>query len=253
MPNFIKNGLIYQTTSNHTLPVSAKTCDIFTNFFLNFADRTKKSGLAVVAEPDCGSYLVFQIVRVGCFRCNEGIECELSAEAEAGDEAVECGLAVDGCPGIDVLEESFLFLAGELIREEVLVIGEGLHIVLYLFILLEAARLRVDIAVVELFYKICHGSFSLFLLRNPCVHAVKNVVFSMVFVRVLTLPYHSAGPEKALAKASAFCFFIETCHYEKIKRPSFRCKMFAAKKCSCHSIQRRSLYLTQTPLLSKRG
>lgn len=59
--------------------------------------------------------------------------------------------------------------------------------------------------------------------------------------------------EKALAKASAFCFFIETCRYEQIKRPSFRCKMFAAQKCSCHSIQRRSSYLTQTPLLSKRG
>lgn len=28
---------------------------------------------------------------------------------------------------------------------------------------------------------------------RPCR---KNVVFSMVFVRVLTLPYHSAGPEK---------------------------------------------------------
>ena len=114
-----------------------------------------------MAEPDRCLYLVFQIVRVGCFRCNEGIECELSAEAEAGDEAVEGGLSIDRGPGIDVLEESFLFLAGELIREEVLVIGEDLHIALHLFVLFGTSSLRVDITVVELFYKICHGSFSL--------------------------------------------------------------------------------------------
>lgn len=63
-------------------------------------------------------YLVFQVVRVGRFRGDEGIERELCAEAETGDEAVECGLAVDGCPCIDILEEPFLLLTGELIREE---------------------------------------------------------------------------------------------------------------------------------------
>ena len=90
-------------------------------------------------------------------RCNEGIECELRAQAEAGDEAVECGLAVDGCPGIDVLEEAFLFLAGKLIREEVLAFVQRLHIALHLFILLGASRLRVNIAVVKLFDKTIHG------------------------------------------------------------------------------------------------
>ena len=60
-------------------------------------------------------YFVFQIVHVGCFRGNKGIESELCAEAEAGNEAVEGGLAVDGSPGIDILEEAFLFLAGETI------------------------------------------------------------------------------------------------------------------------------------------
>lgn len=120
-----------------------------------------ESGPAVVAEPDCGSYFVFQIVRVWRFRCDEGIECELRTQAEAGDEAVEVGFAVDGCPGIDVLKETFLFLTGELIREEVLVIGEDLHIALHLFVLFGTSSLRVDITVVELFYKICHGSFSL--------------------------------------------------------------------------------------------
>ena len=114
-----------------------------------------------MAEPDRGLYFAFQIICVGCFRCDEGIECELRAEAEAGDEAVEGEFPVDGCPGIDVLEESFLLRAGELIREEVFAFVQRLHIALDLFILLEAASLRVDIAVVELFYKICHGSFSL--------------------------------------------------------------------------------------------
>lgn len=114
-----------------------------------------------MAEPDYYLYLVFQVVRVRYFRGNKGIERELCAEAEAGDEAIEGGFSVNGCPGIDVLKETFLLLSGELIREEVLVVGEDLHIMLHFFILLEAARLRIDIAVVELFYEICHGSFSL--------------------------------------------------------------------------------------------
>ena len=62
-----------------------------------------------MAEPDRGLYLVFQVVHIRRFRGNKGVECELCAQAEAGDEAVEGGLAVDGCPGIDVLEEPFLF------------------------------------------------------------------------------------------------------------------------------------------------
>ena len=125
-----------------------------------------------MAEPDRGLYLVFQIVRVWCFRGDEGIKRELCAEAEAGDEAIEGGLAVDGCLGVDILEETFLLLAGKLIREEVLAFVQYLHIALHLFILLGTSRLRVDIAVVKLFDKTIHGSFSLFLLRNPCVHAV---------------------------------------------------------------------------------
>ena len=66
-------------------------------------------------------YLVLQIVLVGCFRCNEGVKRELCAEAKAGNKAVEGGFTVDGCPGIDILDKPFLFLAGEFIREEVLV------------------------------------------------------------------------------------------------------------------------------------
>ena len=136
-------------------------------------DRKEKIRPCRMAEPDCGSYFVFQIVRVGCFRCYEGIECELCSEAEAGDEAIKGRLAVDGCPGIDVLEEALLFLAGEFIREECLAFVQRLHIALHLFVLLGASRLRVDVAVVKLFDKTIHGSFSLFLLRNPCAYAVK--------------------------------------------------------------------------------
>ena len=121
----------------------------------------RRSGPAVMAEPDRGLYLVFPVIRVRCFRYNEGIECELCAEAEAGDEAVEGGFTVDGCPGIDVLEEPFLLLAGEFIREEVLAFVQCLHIALHLFILLRASRLWVYIAVVKLFDKTIHGSFSL--------------------------------------------------------------------------------------------
>ena len=70
--------------------------------------------------------------------------------------------------------------------KEVFVIGENLHIVLHLFILLEATRLRVDIAVVKLFYKTIHGSFSLIFIEKPVRPCRKNVVFSMVFVCVLS-------------------------------------------------------------------
>ena len=118
------------------MPISAKNCDIFTNFFLNFADRTEKSGSAVLAEPDRGLYLVFQVVHIGRLRSDESIERELSAEAKAGDEAVEGGFAVDGCPGVDVLDEPLFLLADDFISEEILAIGKNLHIALDLFILL---------------------------------------------------------------------------------------------------------------------
>ena len=42
---------------------------------------------------------------------------------------------------------------------------------------------------------------------RPCR---KNVVFSMVFVRVLTLPYHSAGPWKS--KPVGLDFFVRMAH-----------------------------------------
>lgn len=33
-----------------------------------------------MAEPDLGLYLVFQVVHVRCFRCDEGIERKLCVE-----------------------------------------------------------------------------------------------------------------------------------------------------------------------------
>ena len=95
-----------------------------------------------MAEPDRGLYLVFQVVHIGCLSSDKGIKCELRAEAEAGDEAVECGLAVDGSPSVDILQKPFLLLAGEFICEEVLALVQRLHIALNLFVLLGAARLR---------------------------------------------------------------------------------------------------------------
>ena len=114
-----------------------------------------------MTEPDRRLYLVFQVIGVGCFRCDESIKRELCAEAKAGDEAVEGRFAVDSCPCIDVLEKAFLLLAGELVRKEVLAFVQRLHIALHLFVLLGASRLWIDIAVVKLFDKTIHGSFSL--------------------------------------------------------------------------------------------
>ena len=110
-----------------------------------------------MAEPDCCLYFVFQVIRVGCFRCNKGIKCKLRSQPEAGDKAVEGGLPVNRSPGIDVSEETFLLLAGELVRKGVLAFVEDQHSVLHLYILfklhseLAAASLRVDTAVVKLF------------------------------------------------------------------------------------------------------
>ena len=87
--------------------------------FLNFADRTK-SGPVVMVEPDRCLYFIFQIVRVGCFRCDESIKCELSTEEEIGNEDVEGRFTVDCCLGVDVFEKAFLLLAGEMnyLKEE---------------------------------------------------------------------------------------------------------------------------------------
>ena len=71
------------------LPVSAKTGSILINFFRILPIEQKKFGSAVMAEPDRGLYLVFQVVRVRSFRCDKCIERELRAEAEACDEAVD--------------------------------------------------------------------------------------------------------------------------------------------------------------------
>ena len=163
-----------------------KNLRCFYQLFPNFADRTEKSGPAVMADADRGLYLVFQIVLIWCLRRDEGIKCKLCAEAEAGDEAVEGGLTVDGCPGINILEETFLLLAGELIREKILAFVQRLHIVLHFFVLLGASRLRINIAVVKLFDKTIHGSFSLIFIEKPVRPCRKNIVFSMVFVRVLS-------------------------------------------------------------------
>ena len=158
-------------------------CQYCLNSSLGYAE---KSDPAVMAEPDRGLYLVFQVVHVGSFRCDKGIKCELCAEAEASDEAVEGGFSVNGGPSINVLDEPFLFLAGEFIREEVLAFVQRLHIELHLFILLGVSRLRVDIAVVKLFDKTIHGSFSLIFSEKPVRPCRKNVVFSIVYVRVLS-------------------------------------------------------------------
>ena len=103
---------------------------------------------------------------VKCVAINTGLGFDLWLDdddiEDDKDDLGKGGLSVDGCPGIDVLEEAFLFLVGKLIREKVLAFVQRLHIVLHLLILLRASRLRVDIAVVKLFDKTIHGSFSLF-------------------------------------------------------------------------------------------
>lgn len=65
-----------------------------------------------MAEPDRCLYLVFQIIGVWRFRCDEGIKRKLCTEAKAGDKAIEGGFAVDGGPCIDILDETFLLLTG---------------------------------------------------------------------------------------------------------------------------------------------
>lgn len=84
-------------------------CQYCLNSSIGYAE---KSGAAVMAEPDRCLYLVFQVVRVWCLRGNEGIKCELCAEAETGDEAIEGRLSVNRCPGIGILDKAPLFFTG---------------------------------------------------------------------------------------------------------------------------------------------
>ena len=82
-------------------------------------------------EPDHILLFVFQVVRVWCFRCEKGIECELCAEAEAGDEAIEAvGVEKVGGDREVLLEIRPLFLgerSGQFGLEVALLLRELLH------------------------------------------------------------------------------------------------------------------------------
>ena len=59
-------------------------------------------------------FLVLQIVLRRGFRQYEGIQHKPRSQAEAGDEAVQGGIAVVARPGVGKVQEAFLLLAGEI-------------------------------------------------------------------------------------------------------------------------------------------
>lgn len=56
---YIENEKPFPMDSLSYLPVSAKNRDILTNFFLNIADRTEKSGSAVIGRA--GSWFIVRL------------------------------------------------------------------------------------------------------------------------------------------------------------------------------------------------
>ena len=102
-------------------------------------------------------YVLFlQIVLRRSLRQNESIHHKPCTQAEAGDEAVQGGVAVVGRPGVGVVQEALLLVAGEMLGQSILVLADRPQLALDALVILESAVLRVDIAVIELLNKAFH-------------------------------------------------------------------------------------------------
>ena len=83
-----------------------------------------------------------QIVLRQSIRQYEGIHHKSGSQAEAGDEAVQGGVAVVGGSGVGEVQETFLFLAGEMLSQPVLVLTDRPQFALDALVIFKAAVLR---------------------------------------------------------------------------------------------------------------
>ena len=67
-------------------------------------------------------FVVLQIVLRQSIRQNKCVQHKPHSQPEAGDEAVQGGVAVVGGSGVGEVQEAFLFLAGEMLSQPVLVL-----------------------------------------------------------------------------------------------------------------------------------
>ena len=101
-------------------------------------------------------FFVFQIVLRRSFQYNKRIQHEPCAQPETGDEAAQGGVAVVGGSGVGEVQEAFLFLAGEIFGQPVLVLADRPQLAPDALVILEFAVLRFDIAVIEPLNKAFH-------------------------------------------------------------------------------------------------
>ena len=87
-------------------------------------------------------FFVLQIVLRRRFRQYEGVQHKPCPQPEAGDEAVQGGVAVVGGSGFGEVQGAFLFLAGEIFGQPVLVFADRPQLALDALVILESAVLR---------------------------------------------------------------------------------------------------------------
>ena len=73
-----------------------------------------------------------------------------------GYEAIQVGFAVDNAPSICKIEKPFLLIVLQRACKQLFGSRQNFHLLLHGFILLCAARLRIDIPVIKLFDKSSH-------------------------------------------------------------------------------------------------
>ena len=91
-----------------------------------------------------------------CILTKERVHHKTRSQPKPSDKAVQGGVPVEGGPDVGKVEEALLLLAGQGIGKIVLVLPDRLHRALHAFVVLKAAVLRVDIAVIELLNKAFH-------------------------------------------------------------------------------------------------
>ena len=80
-------------------------------------------------------------------RAEKGIVCELRAKPEAGDKGILLAYAEHLCLGTHIVEKELLILTAEPLQKHTLALGKQHRRLIGLAALADAARLRVDVAV----------------------------------------------------------------------------------------------------------
>ena len=121
-------------------------------------------------------FFVLQIVLRRSFQYNKRIQQEPCTQPETGDKAIQGIVAVVGESGVGEVREAFLLLTGEMLGQPVLVLADRPQLAPDALVILKAAVLRFDIAVIELLDNAFISFLLHFFRRNPCAFCLKTWV-----------------------------------------------------------------------------